>query len=254
MHAPPCPVCQSATRLLDVVDFTKSCEELRGKYYVPIGFAIYYALCQSCHFCFAPAMHQWTPEDFKRHVYNDDYVIFDPDYREIRPNAQANLLLTNFQDIAPHRTHLDYGSGNGSLSARLRAHGWASTAWDPFSGQTPPIHTLGTFDLITAFEVFEHVPDLAGLMDHLSRLATEHSLILFSTALSDGHIHPTKRLDWWYAAPRNGHISLFSRQSLAHLAARAHFNYVSLSDNFHIFFKNLPAWARHLIPESPPSR
>jgi hypothetical protein len=38
--------------------------------------------------------------------------------------------------------------------------------------------------------------------------------VLFSTLLSDGEIVRGRPLRWWYAAPRNGHISLFSAQSL----------------------------------------
>lgn len=253
MNTPPCPVCQSETALLDVVDFSKSCEELNGKYFVPIGLAIYYAICRSCQFCFAPAMHRWTPQDFERHVYNDDYAIFDPDYQEVRPKAQVDLLLANFSDMASDHAHLDYGSGNGLLSSLLCDHGWKSTAWDPFTDKTVSITTLGTFDLITAFEVFEHVPDISGLMNNLVRLSTAESMIFFSTAISDGHIHPTRRLDWWYAAPRNGHISLFSRRSLATLAARYQFNFVSFNNNFHAFFKHLPPWANHLMRSPPPS-
>jgi hypothetical protein len=35
---------------------------------------------------------------------------------------------------------------------------------------------------------------------------------MFSTLLSDGNIKLGQKLTWWYASPRNGHISLFSRR------------------------------------------
>ena len=45
-------------------------------------------------------------------------------------------------------------------------------------------------------------------------------LILLGTGTHDHHVSKNARLSWWYAAPRNGHISLFSRKSLGMLAAR----------------------------------
>ena len=72
----------------------------------------------------------------------------------------------------------------------------------------------GSFDLVTAFEVFEHVPDIDILFTDLQSLVKAEGLILFSTLLSDGEIGRDRPLSWWYASPRNGHISLFSAQSL----------------------------------------
>ena len=40
--------------------------------------------------------------------------------------------------------------------------------------------------------------------------------MLFSTALSDGGLARNQRLRWWYASPRNGHISLFSHRSVGY--------------------------------------
>jgi len=106
---------------------------------------------------------------------------------------------------------------------------------------------LGQFDLITAFEVFEHVPDVQQLMCDIWQLLSENGVLMFSTLLSDGNIRPNERLSWWYASPRNGHISLFSRKSLTLLAQEAGYNFGSFSDLFHAFYTDMPAWAAHLM-------
>jgi 2-polyprenyl-3-methyl-5-hydroxy-6-metoxy-1,4-benzoquinol methylase len=109
----------------------------------------------------------------------------------------------------------------------------------------------GKFNLITAFEVFEHVPDVDRLMQDLSNLIHAEGLILFSTLLSDDQIQTNQRLSWWYASPRNGHISLFSRKSLTLLAKRYGFRLTSFNQNLHAMWKALPQWSSHIIRTSP---
>ena len=107
--------------------------------------------------------------------------------------------------------------------------------------------SLGAFDLITAYEVFEHVPDVDALMATIASLLQPGGMVLFTTLLSDGQISADQRLTWWYAAPRNGHISLFSRRSLGLLTAKHGFQFGSFSDGFHALWRTPPVWAAHLI-------
>jgi predicted TPR repeat methyltransferase len=98
------------------------------------------------------------------------------------------------------------------------------------------------FDLITAFEVFEHVPDQHALVKDITSLMSDNSLLLFSTLLSDGNLKSWERPDWWYASPRNGHISLHSRKSLETLLKSHDLTFVNLYDDVHIAYKNMPSW------------
>lgn len=244
---PPCPVCAGACSLLDVVDFNKCCEESRGKFLGLSGIPVYYALCGACGFCFAPAMHRWPIEAFAERIYNDDYVLVDPDYLEARPRANAGTLLSLFKDLPRTVRHLDYGGGSGRLAAALREAGWDSTSYDPFVDRGVKAASLGRFGLVTAYEVFEHVPDVQALVADLEAVLAPDGLVLFSTLLSDGNLRPRERLTWWYAAPRNGHISLFSRASLATLAQRHGFTCGSFSNVFHVLFRAVPPWAAHIL-------
>lgn len=243
-----CPVCDGRSRPHDVVDFNRSCEESRGKYLPLSGEPIYYARCQDCGFCFAPEMLRWPLETFARKVYNEGYAEIDPDYLTARPKANADVMLQLFPDFAPKGRHLDYGGGNGAVSNQLAQAGWNTVSYDPFANPDIDPMNLGSFDLITAFEVFEHVPDIAAILATLSDVLRTRGMLMFTTLLSDGAILTNQRLTWWYAAPRNGHISLFTRQSLTLLAEIYGFRFTSLSANTHLFVRDQPpAWADHPI-------
>lgn len=242
-----CPVCGSLAEAIDVVDFNKCCEEARGLYFKICGFPVYYVLCDECGFCFAPELHRWSINEFANNVYNSDYIKVDPDYLEIRPRNNANAVISMFQNSLFEISHLDYGGGSGLLSKLLKESGWRSTSYDPFVDTDQSFDALGRFDLITAFEVFEHVPDIGQLMVDLSSLLRSDGVILFSTLLSDSFIGRNQRLSWWYASPRNGHISLFSRKSLSVVSKKAGFNFGSFSEGFHILSRGNPSWAQHLF-------
>jgi SAM-dependent methyltransferase len=243
-----CPVCGNHALPLDVVDFNKSCEEARGKFLPLSGIPVYYYLCSNCGFCFAPEFSDWTLDEFSKKIYNDQYIDVDPDYISVRPQGNANNLIKTFKGKEQPIRHLDYGGGNGMLSDLLKQAGWQSSCYDPFVNTDVDIATLGKFNLITAFEVFEHVPDVNDLMSRLNSLLDNDGIVMFSTLISDGQIKPNQRISWWYASPRNGHISLFSQNSLATLAKKYNFNVGSFSPGMHMLFRdNIPEWAKHLF-------
>jgi SAM-dependent methyltransferase len=242
-----CPVCGAPAVLLDVVDFNKSCEEARGRFLPLSGIPVYYALCGDCSFCFAPELYKWTLEEFSTRIYNDDYLQVDPDYLETRPRASLEHLTQLLGDTCRDIRHLDYGGGHGLLSDLLRDAKWDSSSYDPFVDRDKHLHELGKFDLVTAYEVFEHVPDAPQLISDLAGLLRDDGVILFSTLVSDNYIAPSQRLTWWYAAPRNGHISLFSKKSLYLLGQREGFNFGSLSPILHSYWKAVPPWARRFL-------
>jgi len=241
-----CPVCGSDALFLDAVDFNKSCEEAKGILFPPSGISVEYYLCDQCGFCFPPELHAWSFDDFARLIYNNEYELVDPDYKFTRPIASANFIEQLFGAHIHEIRHLDYGGGSGLTSQTLRKSGWNSHTYDPFVDQDVNPDELGNFDLVTAFEVFEHVSDVAYLFDNLKKLCDAQGLILFSTFLSDGYIARSQKLDWWYASPRNGHISLFSQRSLSTMMSQRNLKLVSLSPNLHMAFSQVPKWASHI--------
>lgn len=242
-----CPVCDAKCLILDVVDFNKSCEEIHSKFLNLSGIPIYYYMCVGCNFCFAPEFKTWDSEKFEKMIYNNDYVLFDPDYVDTRPRNNAKSLIAMFGNQINKIRHLDFGGGNGLLCALLREQKWDSTSFDPYVDKTTFLNDLGKFDLITAFEVFEHTSDVTKLVSDLAFLLKPNGIVLFSTLLSDKHLPQNQRINWWYASPRNGHISLFSKKSLTILGARANFKLRSFSEGFHGFWKEIPDWSKTLF-------
>jgi tetratricopeptide (TPR) repeat protein len=238
------------TALLDSVDFNKTCEEERGLRLPKSGVQIAYYLCDQCGFCFAPEFTSWTIEDFEQRIYNDEYIKVDPDYILVRPKNNAGMLGEMFG--AAKISHLDYGGGSGLLSEMLRMKGWNSQTYDPFFNRNLRVEDLEQFDLVTAFEVFEHVPNINALFADLQKVLKPDGILLFSTLLSDGHIRRGQRLTWWYASPRNGHISLFSSASLGICFERQGFNLASFSPVLHVAGRHIPDWAAHLFSVNQP--
>ena len=115
--------------------------------------------------------------------------------------------------------------------------------YDPFSSfnEMP----LETFDLITCFEVMEHVPSPKETVATMVAMLKERGAILFSTLVQPVSFEKSG-LSWWYAAPRNGHISLYSSQSLAHLFAPHAMKVASFSEGLHIAYTQVPEFAAHL--------
>jgi len=241
-----CQICGSSAAHLDTVDFNKSCLEDAGRKLPASGKPIHYYLCPTCGFCFAPDIQGWTQEQFAQWIYNDEYEYVDPDYVQRRPMHNAEWLEGVFGASKTELRHLDYGGGSGVLSGALRDQGWDSTTYDPFATAGVEPRELGQFDLVTAFEVFEHVADVSKLLDDLIALCRPVGLILFTTSLSDGKLARGRPLTWWYASPRNGHISLFSSTSLNRCLTSRGLVLGKSEGGMHAAWREVPPWAAHL--------
>lgn len=220
--------------MADVCDFAKHCEERRGLVRVPAGVWVPYHRCATCGFLFTVVFDHWDAETFNQRIYNEAYAAFDPDYEALRPDANAKLTAKIAPRAKPHRV-LDYGGGNGRLTTQLRRDGWhGAESWDPLTDIGPEPDS-DAFMLVTAFEVLEHQPNPhAGFRDMARFLAPEGTMLV-STLVQPPHAPERPLLDWWYAAPRNGHISLHTRTSLAKLTAHHGFVVRHLDDYRHVF-------------------
>ena len=241
-----CKVCGGRSGLFGVVDFHKSCEEARGKRLDLSGWPVYYRRCERCGFAFSTAFDGWDLDEFRKYIYNADYGLVDPDYAEARPAANARLVAESFAGSRETMRILDYGGGAGLLAERLRGDGFRAETYDPFSEWSGLPE--GRFDLVTAFEVMEHVPwprETAAAMVRLLEDSPTGGAILFSTLLQPESF-ALEGLGWWYAAPRNGHISLYTASSLAWLFKPLGMKVVSFNSVLHMAYIRVPAFASHL--------
>jgi 2-polyprenyl-6-hydroxyphenyl methylase/3-demethylubiquinone-9 3-methyltransferase len=227
------------------VDFHKNCESIRRKVLDLSGIPIYYYRCPDCRFIFTTAFDHFTKEDFCRYIYNEEYLLVDPDYQQLRPRGNAEFLCQLFAGAKPQRI-LDYGGGHGLLAELLRAGGFSQVdTYDPFVPRysARPPHR---YDCVVSFEVAEHSTDPAGTFADMNDLVLEPGLVLFSTLLQPADIDQ-QHLSWWYVGPRNGHVSLYSRASLEALARPHRFKLGSFNDNLHVLFREIPDFAKPFI-------
>jgi 2-polyprenyl-6-hydroxyphenyl methylase/3-demethylubiquinone-9 3-methyltransferase len=232
--------------LVGTIDFNKSCVEFQGTFLPSRGIAIDYNRCPVCGFLFTAAFDGWSKHDFLETIYNDDYILVDPDYRDVRPKVNLAFLSDLFADHRSELAILDYGGGNGALASLLREAGFAADTYDPLVAEfsTLPVRR---YPLICSFETLEHTPDPRATIREMSALLADPGMIIFSTLLQPPNFE-SKRLGWWYVGPRNGHVSLFSRKALELAWRKEGLRYGSFDHVMHVAFRQVPAFARHLFP------
>jgi len=235
-----CKICGGPSSLYGVTDLSRSCEVRLS---TPLsGVPVYYRRCPSCGFLFTDAFDDWGIGEFKSHIYNDEYIIYDPDYKERRPNLNAKTVGDLWTDFKSTMRVLDYGGGNDVFCSALRARGFKEAiSYDPMV----PEHSGrpdGKFDLVTCFETLEHLPDPLDGIAKIVEFVAEPGAVFYSTLTQPGDFDH-KGMSWWYVGPRNGHVSIFTKQALAAAWAKFGFKTASLNDGIHLSFRTLPdAW------------
>jgi 2-polyprenyl-6-hydroxyphenyl methylase/3-demethylubiquinone-9 3-methyltransferase len=179
------------------------------------------------------AFDAWSLDDFRKKIYNSQYASVDPDYAD-GSRARGNALLTeNVLGQLGARRVLDYGGGDGTLASELRLKGFDAHSWDPVGdAERGADITPGTFELVTAFEVFEHTPTPLTTTSEALSFLRPNGRLLFSTLLMDELRR--QATDHWYIAPRNAHISLHTSASLRALFGRLGWTIRSFNANLHL--------------------
>jgi hypothetical protein len=209
-----CKLCSYPAWHFDYVDFFKSCNDYP---FGRSGIAVEFFRCQRCELIFTDFCDSWTPADFSAFIYNSDYVKVDPEYIDVRPRRSAEELGPSLVGAESARI-LDYGSGSGGFAGHMELRGFdRMESYDPFSSPERP---TGKFDIITCFDVIEHSPTPRQTLHDVLNYMADDGCVLVGQTLQPYNIKEIKG-DWWYIAPRNGHVVTYSSETL-HLFAQDH--------------------------------
>lgn len=206
-----CKICGGHTVVFDVVDANKITSVSDYYAFGLSGFSVVYLRCQFCGFVFTCDFDDWSDQDFVRHIYNADYPQIDPDYLFRRP-TQIAAVIARALGTRKHLRILDYGSGEGVFVEAMRRAGFSHVqGYDPYSS---PARPRGLFDLVTAFEVVEHVVRPIDTFREIASFLVPGGLACVQTSIQPDNI-ATIRGAWWYIAPRNGHLSIYTLPALS---------------------------------------
>lgn len=217
------------------------------------GIEVRYHRCMDCGFLFTDYFARWEPAEFSHRIYNDDYLLADPPFADERPEKLSHFLAEALGQENRELRILDYGGGVGALERKLRGRGFVNLqTFDPHhpSNAAPPERPAA---LVTAFEVLEHVWDQYALVKQVSSLLAPDGCLVFSTLLQPIEIDQPEA-SWWYACPRNAHMSLHTARSLECLFSNVGLRLHSLSDELHIAFATQGLLVERFMAQQPTLR
>ena len=240
-----CKACDTPSPVMGSVDFNKNCEDRRRAALPLSGRAVAYHRCPACALVFTGDFDGWDREDFRTKIYDDGYADVDPDFAGSRPVASAELIGKLFGPACHGLDVLDFGGGDGALATLLtRQYGMEAEVYDPFNPACD-VAPERQYSLVTCFEVLEHTPNPRATIREVAARVQENGVVVFSTLLQPGDFMQ-RGLNWWYVAPRNGHVTIYSAQSLHALWAEQGFKVISHGDGLHVAHRTLPAFAEGL--------
>ncbi len=202
-----------------------------------------YRRCDACGFLFV-VDPTWLDEAYTTAISDID---IGPVERMNTYSLRVKIVLHYFLDR--RGTCLDYGGGYGLLVRRMRDLGYDFRWHDKYCENLFAKDFVGSLDahyeLLTAFEVLEHLTDPLDELDRFARTADN----VFASTLLIGAT-PPPLADWHYYAPETGqHIGFFTIESMRRIAARLGLHYATDGVELHLFSKKRvdPRLFRHAM-------
>lgn len=187
-----------------------------------------YHECPNCGY-FQTSTPHWLDEAYASAINDVDTGIFYRNLLNVRRVLMTLASLGRLQGKV-----VDHAGGYGILVRLLRDVGVDATWRDKYCEN---LHARGFeahgegHDLLTAFEVFEH---LESPLDELRLMLADAPAVLLSTELIPGDQTPAP--DWWYLGQEHGqHIGFFRARTLAWMARQLGCHHASDGVSLHLF-------------------
>ena len=205
---------------------------------------VQYYQCSSCGFIQTEEPH-WLDEAYASPINLSDIGLVG---RNVAFSKVTQAVIGAF--LKRDQSYLDYGGGYGLFVRLMRDAGLDFYLYDKHCtnlfarGFEVEAQSEHGFELVTAFEVFEH---LVQPLETIAQMLQFSSNILFSTSLVPEH-NP-KLADWWYFGLDHGqHVAFYSYQSLLVIARRFGLNLMSDGRQLHFLTqKRLPKLAFRVV-------
>ncbi len=212
------------------------------KYLFKNGFWIY--RCPMCHLAETDLKREYTK--FVKEFYSEGYYEGDPtrsayaDYESDKPLIVKNMhkFLSFIHTVKPKGRLLDVGCAFGYVVELAGAMGYEAYGFDPSTFAVQKARSLngedriqegtiaevtypkGSFDVITMFDVFEHLQNPLEDMGKLRTLLRPDGVILIATGDTQSIAARIMKRRWTFFIPPQ-HIFFFHRKNVATLLHKA---------------------------------
>ncbi|HEX7357382.1 MAG TPA: class I SAM-dependent methyltransferase [Ignavibacteriaceae bacterium] len=182
-----------------------------------------YFKCSKCDVLFTEKPY-WLDEAYSRTINLSDTGLLS---RNLYFSQIISVLL--FFEFDKYARYLDYAGGYGVFTRLMRDIGFDFYWNDPYTqnllanGFEYNLETNLKFELLTAFEVFEHLENPNA---EIEKMLTLSESIALSTELLPADVPDLK---WWYYGFDHGqHITFYSSKTFSHLAQMFNLNYYNI--------------------------
>jgi hypothetical protein len=190
-----------------------------------------YFRCPHCGFIQTEAPY-WLEEAYSQKITDSDIGLVN---RNLYLARTSRVLVSTLFDTEAR--FLDYGGGYGLFVRIMRDSGFDFYLWDKYSstnlfaqGFEAELNDQDDYELVTAFEVFEHFLDP---LEDIRQALTFSKDIFFSTQLVPPNVPQPG--EWWYYGLEHGqHVSLYTSGSLVALAKRLDLNFLTNGRSLHL--------------------
>ncbi len=196
-------------------------------------YKVKYYKCTNCSFIQTENPY-WLNESYNSAITKLDIGLIQ---RNIELSKKTVLIIKCF--FKPNKSFLDFAGGYGMLTRLMRDNGFKFYRQDKYcenlfsdSFDIKDID-INTFELLTSFEVFEH---LENPLNDIDEMLAYSDNILFSTWLQPNiEIKPE---NWWYISPEIGqHIAIYHINTLKYIAKKKELFLYTNSKNLHMLTK-----------------